>query len=240
MSRRAQIEGAVDALYDAFAGYPLRDWTDPCPHCHTADDERVLRRAPLRELTADDLPRYTMDAMTVWGDVGDFKHFLPRIMEIAVGEGFGWPDVEIVYGRIAYGFWTSWPAAEQTAIRRLVMAHWHAVLAADVDLFECDTVLTCIMLIEDDLTPYLRYWEQSDDPVPLLNLAEYAAQVGRIRAGERQWNAYLDGSKGPAQVLAWLGSDDLTERLTARRGTPPVRSALEQVLRAIHSADRRR
>lgn len=245
------LQEAVAALYEVFAGNPLRDWTDPCPHCHTADDEQLLHRAPLRELTAEDLQRYATDSLMLWGDLGDLKHFLPRILEVVATEGFDFPDVEIVYGHLAYGSFATWPAHERTAVRDLAMAHWRMALAEGVHLAHFEPVLAGIMLIEDDLTPYLRYWECSDDPITLANLAEYAQEIQRIRAGERGWNAYLavdqstgpfgNARPGPAQVSSWLTGDALVARLAERRGTlstQQAEAALEDVLHAVYGLRR--
>jgi hypothetical protein len=126
------LRDAIAGLYEVFGGYPLREWTDPCPHCLTAEDERALRRAPLRELTDEDLRQYVADSLMLWGDLDDLKHFLPRILEIAATEGFDFPDVEVVYGHLAYGSFATWPAAEQAAVRDLALAHWQAALAEEV------------------------------------------------------------------------------------------------------------
>ncbi|MFC5002612.1 hypothetical protein ACFPIJ_32870 [Dactylosporangium cerinum] len=237
---------AVMLLYESFAGYPLREWTDPCLHCHTADEEQALHRVPLRDLTPNDLERYVADSLMLWGDLGDLKHFLPRILEIAATEGFEFPDVEIVYGHLAYGAFATWPAAEQAAVRDLAMAHWRTALAEGVHLAHFEPVLTGIMLIEDDLSSYLRHWERSGDAVTLANLAEYAREIARIRRGERVWNAFLEVGRpggaygtvrpGPGQVTDWLARPDLLARLAARRGTlpdPPAEAALEEALKAV-------
>lgn len=240
------LREAIAVLYDVFARYPLRDWTDPCSHCHTEDDEQVLRRAPLRELTCEDLQWYTAESLMLWGDLADLKHFLPRILEIAATEGFDFPDVEVVYGHLAYGSFATWPTSERSAVRNLAMAHWRTALAEGADLVYFEPVLAGVMLIEDDLAPYLAYWERSDDAVTLANLAEYAREIRRIRDGERGWNAYLAVEQphgpfgaarpGPGQVVDWLTGPDLAVRLTARRGTltsPQAEVALEEALRAI-------
>ncbi|MFC6023807.1 hypothetical protein ACFP2T_47605 [Plantactinospora solaniradicis] len=95
-----------------------------------------------------------------------------------------------MYGHLAYGSFATWPANERAAVRDLAMTHWRTALAEGVHLVHFEPVLTGIMLIEDDLTSYLEYWERSDDAITLANLAEYAREVGRIRAGERDWNPY--------------------------------------------------
>jgi hypothetical protein len=246
-----RLQEALAGVYEAFADYPLRDWTEPCPHCRTAEDERAVHRAPLRELTAEDLQLYAADSLMLWGDLGDLKHFLPRILEIAVTVGFDFPDVEVVYGHLAYGSFATWPDAERAAVRNLAMAHWRAALVQGVHVEYFEPVLTGIMLIEDDLAPYLVCWECSDDAIALANLAEYAQEIARIRAGESDWNAYLAVGEpegpygtvrpGPDQVTDWLTSPELLARLAARRGTLPsldAEAALEKALQVIGQLQR--
>jgi hypothetical protein len=244
---RVTLEQAVETLYTTFAGYPLRDWTDPCPHCHSRECEQKIRRVPLRDLTDEDLSEFVADSLTLWGNLDDLKHFLPRILEIAALEGFDFPDLEIVYGHLGLGKLATWPEPERAAVRAFLMAHLRADLAEGVhQVYYFDPVLTGIMLIEDDITPYLSWWEQSDDPATLENLAEYANEVGRILRGERRWNAFLgrDDSPlppfrvppGPGQAVAWLTSPRLLTSLMSRRGTlpgPDAETALTRALAAI-------
>ncbi|MDG6105832.1 hypothetical protein Daura_18530 [Dactylosporangium aurantiacum] len=140
----------------------------------------------------------------------------------------------MVYGHLAYGDFATWPAPERAAVRDFAAAHWQASITADVHLCEFEPVLTGIMLIEDDLWPYLRHWEYSGDPVALANLAGYAREIAAIRAGTRPWNAYLAVEEpeglygpprpGPGQVVEWLAGPGLAARLAARRGTLPGRA----------------
>ncbi len=235
------MRAAVETLYAVFAGYPLRDWTDPCMHCHTDADERRLHGAPLRELSAGDLRQFTDGSLMVWGGLGDLKHFLPRILEIAGTEGFDYPDVEVVYGHLAYGDLPSWPAPERAAVLGFAMAHWQAVLDDDADI---EALLAALMLIEDDLTPYLTVWERSSVAGALVSLGEFAEEVALIMGGKRQWNAYLNTERvlpGPAQVIGWLTGPELTARLTARRGTmpdPAAEAALELAIGALAAMPR--
>ena len=82
----AELKDAIEGLYRVFERYPLRPSTEPCLHCHEPDEERVLHEHLLRELSAEDLSGYAGEALMVWGTEVDFKHFLPRIMEITVAQ----------------------------------------------------------------------------------------------------------------------------------------------------------
>ncbi len=72
---------SVERLYQVFAKYPLREDTGMCPCCHDPEDRKRLHAKPLRELSPEDLEPYTWSALLTWGDVEDFKHFLPRLFE---------------------------------------------------------------------------------------------------------------------------------------------------------------
>lgn len=91
----------------------------------------MLHEHLLRGLSASDLRGYAGDAVLVWGDEADFKHFLPRIMEITVTEGgsnwdrkgwIEWPDTETIFSRLAYSKWSEWPEAEREAIAYFLRA----------------------------------------------------------------------------------------------------------------------
>ncbi len=134
----ALLEEAIDALFRVFEGYPLRRSTEPCTCCHEPDEERVLHERLLPELSADDLRGFAGDALTVWGNEVDFKHFLPRIMEITVTAGgsdwrrqdwIEWPDTESIFERLAYGTWHEWPELEQQAVARFLLGLGHRLSA---------------------------------------------------------------------------------------------------------------
>ncbi len=63
---------------------------------HSPEDEKRLHKTSLRELNAKDLELYATDALFVWGNVDDFRHFLPRIFELAVTYGQEFVDQPIV------------------------------------------------------------------------------------------------------------------------------------------------
>jgi hypothetical protein len=77
------LQTAVAGLYATFAPYPLGKVAG-CPHCVYPQDIALIHSAPMRALSAEQLEKYGWKAMTTWGDVADFKHFAPRLFEIAI------------------------------------------------------------------------------------------------------------------------------------------------------------
>lgn len=116
------LAARIEDLYGAFSEYPLRRHVEGCPcGCIPPGAEAKLHRRPLREMEPDDLERYAYKAMTTWGDVDDFRHFLPRLLELLVHRRLI-VDTEIVLGKLTYGYWEAWPTREQEAVSSFLNA----------------------------------------------------------------------------------------------------------------------
>jgi hypothetical protein len=201
-----ELAEAIDGLYAAFAGYRLRGWTEPCMHCHTVEDERVVHSRPLRELRSAELSQFAADLLMTWGEVVDFKHFLPRLFEIVAREHLEYPDIETIVGALDRGAWRTWPEAEQAAVDRFLMAFWRAHLADHPSLHRTDDVLGAIGTAADDMTPYLDAWfgVDADDASPAIHFADFLVDNPQ-GAHSRLRNPWLsDRPQQEAQVRAWL------------------------------------
>ena len=125
---RIELELTIDRLYEAFDAYPLEERIDCCPHCELDAAERRLHLRPLRELTWADLGIFAFKALTNFGDADDFRHFLPRLLELYVLDHSGAPHtLFMLFEKLNAAKWTNWPADEVAAIRRFIDA-WKRVL----------------------------------------------------------------------------------------------------------------
>ena len=103
----------IENLYQVFAKYRLRPDIEACPCCVTESDKERLQKKKLKELTVDDLGKYVFKAVTTWGQEYDFKHFLPRILELL--NDFGSVRY-MVFIKLHSLEWQTWPAQEKDAI----------------------------------------------------------------------------------------------------------------------------
>jgi hypothetical protein len=138
MEQTSELSEAIENLYRVFAGYGLNPDTQPCPCCHSSEDDQRLRSKLLRKLGPKDLYSYTSDALYTWGSESDLKHFLPRIFELLTQDSPDFVDPECVFGKLTCASggstsWHTWPAAEQAAISDYSRAVWNAVLDSDPD-----------------------------------------------------------------------------------------------------------
>lgn len=199
-----ELAAAVAELYTVFARHPLAEQIGYCDHCVGDDEALVLQQVPLRELTADQLDRYTRKAMSTWGDAADFQHFLPRLLELVAT---GAQDDGYLLGKTFRDIrrcGRDWPTDQHAAVERFLMALWRQTLAAHDATFTPADVLEAAA--EDDRTiePLLRVWEQDPSEAAARQLAWFVGDVsvsswsdGRYH---REVDGWLDGG-APARML---------------------------------------
>src|SRR5690606_30122155 len=127
------------------------------------------------ELPAAALKRFSERAMTTWGTRDEFKHFLPRMLEIVATEA-DWLDPNYIFGKIAYsGFspvdeavpYRPWPEHDQRAVTAYATAVWNGPALSAHDAGEWPSLYTCLQafgLAFDDNGPFLDTWAASTNP----------------------------------------------------------------------------
>ncbi|MFI7677620.1 hypothetical protein [Actinophytocola sp. NPDC049390] len=219
---QATFDAALDGLYSAFARRDRPTAIDYCTHCvDPATVKRLLAPVPLREIPAETIRPYTVDVLSTAGGAADFRHFLPRILHIAVTDGFGgYPDLGLVMSKVRRADWRGWPASEQQAVTDFMHAVWSTTLTRFPADPGAEELLGAIGQIEGDLTPYLRTWEAA--------LATHAGASHLLvfvrdtfgRAGREYWLTVPGWpDTAAATVRAWLGDLSGTVAATAEAVT---------------------
>ena len=216
----------------AFQTYILPDFTDPCPCCHSEEDEALIRSKPLRELGEPELISFAFDALLTWGDSRVFRHFLPRLFElmtIPYGPDYFAIDPEILVSKLRHEKWREWPTVEQAAVGTFLHALWHARLG-DMERAELadqsDTWLCTIAQAEDTLAPYLAQWQLDDRQTAIDALSAFILTTSIVESGgEDRDTFWADRENQYAELQSWVRSAE-------------VKAVLYQAL--ISSTDERR
>lgn len=224
-----ELAGAIDVLYRAFDGYGRPAWIEACACCWCGepveDTDRFGARGTvrvlgpgatrsLRELDIDDLAHIAAEVPLTAGDTAVFKHYLPRVLEIAVTAGFDWPAMEAVFGHLSFDdgarvvAWTGWPAEERAAIRSFMRAAWRDRLSVDEDEDgdAADTLLCSISRAEIDIDWYLDEWLRFEHPAAAGHLRRFLDLNAEDLARGALWNAFWDDPAtggNAAAVVAW-------------------------------------
>lgn len=157
--------------------------------------------------------------MTTVGDVDDFRHFLPRILDLlSGGELIALVDQEIVLSKLAYGRWTSWPPEERFAVQTFLGQLWLQVRSQPPDPYpyiEADVGrwLCAIARAERDLSAYLRDWQKDASAQAEANLRRFIEDYRNEIFGDKQPEAYWAGALAP-----WKQIKDWALLVDSRRG----------------------
>jgi hypothetical protein len=204
----AELQSAIEGLYRTFSRYPLPPHVDGCPHCVSDSDHALLYSKDLRDLGPDELKRYAFKAMSTWGGTDDFRHFLPRIFELISFAGDSLPiDPEILFGKLAYGRWETWPSDERGAITTFFEILWSKVLDHFPHTVSAEDCLCSIAQAADDMTRYLSRWRIAESPAHAKHFAEFVEDNPEWspRHGWSLNGTYWRGRPAQArQVVDWL------------------------------------
>jgi len=150
-----EFEIATENLYKTFSKYPFKSTIEGCPCCVSDSDKSTLHSKQLRELEDEDLSRYAFKAMTTWGDINDYKHYLPRIFELTAKRKLI-VDTFVTLGKLEYGNWTEWDKQEQDSVVEFLNAWWKYDINSTKS-FDLD-VLEELHKILKDLPSMLEQW----------------------------------------------------------------------------------
>jgi hypothetical protein len=217
-----ELATSIEALYQVFRRYELRSSTNPCPCCHSTQDEQSVRHKPLNKLSSRDMQQYAMDAIYTWGTGDDFKHFLPRLFELLVTAGEDFIDAAAVFAKLNYesscsGRWRTWPEDEQKAVSTYLQVAWEAVLNSDPGDLPFDGAYGWIQAIaqaEHDLSKYLAVWLVAESPNAYRNLALMISNEG-VPNATRPPDGYWGGHNEQwEQLKEWTRRPEVKQKLT--------------------------
>lgn len=186
--RFADVTAAVTDVYRVFGRYPLRPVIEKDAAFPNVCDDAPLRASTLEKIPYEAFDRYMWKAMTTWGSIDDFKHFLPRLVELHAPGGPGSTiDEWIVFRKMAYGGFASWPTKERNAVHTFNLAVWRYLLVTP-DCFDTDDYMNghrlrdwidSVCAVESTVKPFTDAWDADlrDRHTHLLAVKSIAAVV---------------------------------------------------------------
>jgi len=227
------LSASIERLYDVFSKYrqPAHSHSSPFLSI-TEQDKARLYSKPLCDLAEDDLAMYARHAMTTWGDIAEYKHYLPRLHELLVVHP-GWTDAELLIGRLETAEWSQWPDAERDAVIAFLHELWAWSLTIDPDDASCGGILQGFGRAGISAARALATWRtdrswSATRQIAVLLIYERDALVTRGSLDRHWMNPVRE------ELIAFLREDDTEGRLSAachdsgnRPGTNEICDALD-------------
>ena len=194
------MTGVIENLYRVFAKYPINTTISGCPCCVSDVQKQVLHTKSLRDLSTEDLEQYTFKAMTTWGDVKDFKHYLPRILELFTTHEFC-VDIAVIFGKLQYAHWQAWPHDEHEAITAFLYAWWGKSVCYET-CFDKELFLE-IYKATQQIEPLLECWKLSFQDNSFSNFVDFICDCYyRLITPTKEFSCV--GSKALHIWLSWI------------------------------------
>lgn len=219
---RIDLEQAIETLYQVFAQYRARHDMWHCPHCVSENDINKLLAIPLKELSLENLNKYLWKAVTTWGTVDDYKHFLPRMLELT--PSIDDSDVFIVGSKLGYAKFDEWPESERKAVIDFLQIWWNQELSQfppdghlwDFPCARSDDCLQCLSFATKDVRAFLEIWQKNPHISAIRHLSHFILEhvESLTSKKELEWC----GPKGELlyqekQIIAFLLDDRTLKKL---------------------------
>jgi hypothetical protein len=213
---------ATERLYKVFRNYPLKKLS--VEYMFTPEEQVEIQRAvesrPLNQLTHHDLDLYAKEAFGWVGDLEDFKHFLPRLLELMTIEwepedfiSIGIRPVEMLM-KLNHAEWLSWPDEERTAIEEYFLIVWASLISEFDEFSNAERYLTAFVIAMPTLTPFLELWLNDSSIASALHLAEYLYYAYQDIVYEKNLGVFWrDHPELEKEMTDWLCLPEVEQKL---------------------------
>lgn len=195
------LKTAIEGLYATFLHYPRNLTLEGCPCCVSGEHRAKFHIKTLWTLKAEDLAPYVLKAITRWGKIEDFKHYLPRIFELLATTGFS-IDNAMVIRRLECGKWNNWEPEEKAAIHGFLLAWWTDTM--ENRYFDTAEFYALYVLL-GDIDMLLDHWPIAVDNNSFQNMVHciryyYSRLINQVSP------AMLFPERTTHQLLAWMSA----------------------------------
>ncbi len=210
------MHAAINDLYTTFVDYEIGDDFVGCRCCVNDAESVKLAATPVRELSYNDLQRYSRKAISTWGGVEHFKHFLPRLLELSIEHRDDFLDLAVVFGKLKDAKLEEWPQNEQDSVNRFFDAYWQYQLAEPIGDYQeeqIDTVLCAISNAVTSVAHFLTTWTATRSENAKRHLASFIlANDESLIIRAKLSNTFWDRAALPhEEVVCWLQSDAMVD-----------------------------
>lgn len=171
----AKLRSAIERSYAEFANVACPRKLDASPLRDANEILRMLTSASLRELEGEKVGPYSSWAITTVGNGRDYRHFLPRIFELAVTDPV-WLGAEppVMASKLNMAEWRTWPSEQQGAVLHFFLSAIDAVVERHPDDGQsADSWFCGIMTLGEPAPPTFERWRSSSSPNAALHMASF-------------------------------------------------------------------
>lgn len=210
-----RLAHSIERLYETFEKYRSNSNMEGSPVYGDLDQwNKELFGLPLRELSDDDLSRYTGKAISTWGEANDYKHFLPRIFELTAEYRTPY-EIWIAFDKLTLAEWTSWTENEQKVIHEFMIALWENIVNDDSEKakWEFQDYFSAIAHFHPNFVDLLDVWSKSESKAAIKHLSTFLIEEQTSIFDKKKLSNFKDNPKIVEEFIAWIFSDQVLEHV---------------------------
>lgn len=211
----SRLKTAIANLYTVFSGYHVNSqMTGSRVYDDLAQWNKALYSKPLTELSDSDLSRFTGKAITTWGAIEDYKHFLPRIFELTAVYKTPY-EIWIAFDKLECGNWNNWPVVEIEATNEYLIALFENLLQDDSERAEYnfEDYFSAIANFYFDFHALLELWEKTQTKASYKHLAGFIMEQHHLIFEKGKIGGFKNSEKNATGLKAWLLKRQTIEKI---------------------------
>ncbi len=202
-----RLKKIVDQLYYIFGKYTINSVNlrnNSCPCCVNEMEIKVITTKPLKELSSEDLSHFIRFAISTFGSIDDYKHFLPRILELMLSES----STHIIddftcFEKLNYAEWETWPENEIQIIKVFFAELWNENINNEENTEFAIGDCFCLMKMYGNIKKTLDLWTKSKTEISTFFIVNGVLNGFAFRTDDN-FNKIISD---------WLYSDPILDKL---------------------------
>ena len=201
-----KLKDIVDKSYEVFKKYDATAPLDVCTACClTKEQENALITLPVRDIPFKLLYDYNTAAKTKHPRIEEFKHFLPRFLEITADLNFLHHSAELVLSRFDYYDKSEWSDEEQALIQNFASAYFCQYLSVYTPsaLERVDAILIMLSKTKVDMQPILACWMENTSPESVFHFKDLVIGGFKTTKPDQLISSFA-GQELTGAIIEWL------------------------------------
>ena len=209
-----RLNHSIENLYKVFAKYGATDMTGSPLYEDLPKWNKEILSKPLRELDEDDLSRFTGKAMTTWGSPNDYKHFLPRILELTAELRTPY-EIWIAFDKLTLAEWQNWTEEEQNVIHNFMIFLWENIVNDNSEKAEWEfkDYFSAIAHFYPNFTDLLNIWTESESKAGTKHLANLIVDEQTTLFDRKKISGFYDKTENVEELIKWILSDKILDKI---------------------------
>ncbi len=209
-----RLEHSIEKLYEVFGEYNAEDMNGSPLYEDLEDWNNEILSGPLRELNQKSLSRFTGKAITTWGSVNDYKHFLPRIFELTAELRTPY-EVWIAFDKLSIAEWQYWVEEERNSILEFMLSLWINILNDNSEKAEVEfkDYFSSIANYYPEFTEILKIWSETESKAAMKHLSTYIIEEQEALFQRRKISGFNDKKENAQELIDWMLSEEVLNKI---------------------------